>query len=166
MGCDIHCYLEYRNPEDKNWSSLGDEFRLDRSYMMFSRLADVRNYEQINAIAANRGLPSDVSWRTKDGATLYVSETDPGGEGNASKEDADRWVESGTSTRVAENRVTHPDWHSHSWCTAEELTKAIEWVERDVNGLPLTHEYRAIVAAMNQLEKSGFEARMVFWFDN
>jgi len=59
----------------------------------------------------------------------------------------------GTSTWV-----TQPDWHSHSWLTTAELIEVI--------GEDIGPEYKAVIAAMQSLESSGHEARLVFWFDN
>lgn len=59
-------------------------------------------------------------------------------------------------------RVTCPDWHSHSWLTTEEFGRAIRAVAKPSQA----QQYYALLAAMRQLEVGGNEARVVFWFDS
>jgi hypothetical protein len=91
--------------------------------------------------------------------------------------------------------VTQPDWHSHSWLTTSEfesvLNKYLEletgWhkvrveehnkmVEREniqpdswayappsINNEP---EYQVVLASLKRFEELGYDARVVFWFDN
>lgn len=91
--------------------------------------------------------------------------------------------------------VTQPDWHSHSWLTTSEfesvLNKYLEletgWhkvrveehnkmVEREniqpdswayappsINDEP---EYQVVLASLKRFEELGYDARIVFWFDN
>jgi len=91
--------------------------------------------------------------------------------------------------------VTQPDWHSHSWLTTSEfesvLNKYFEleagWhkerveehnkmVEREniqpdswayappsINDEP---EYQVVLASLKRFEELGYDARVVFWFDN
>lgn len=47
MGCDIHLFVEYSKPESDHWMNFGEEFRLTRHYGVFSALADVRNYGDV-----------------------------------------------------------------------------------------------------------------------
>lgn len=55
--------------------------------------------------------------------------------------------------------VQNPDWHTPSWVTTAEFAAALDGLERVV-------EYRALLAAMREVESMGWEARLVFWFDN
>jgi hypothetical protein len=91
--------------------------------------------------------------------------------------------------------VTQPDWHSHSWLTTSEfesvLNKYLEletgWhkvrvdehnkmVEREniqpdswayappsINDEP---EYQVVLTILKRFEELGYDARIVFWFDN
>jgi len=91
--------------------------------------------------------------------------------------------------------VTQPDWHSHSWLTTSEfesvLNKYFEleagWhkerveehnkmVKEDniqpdswayappsINDEP---EYQVVLASLKRFEELGYDARVVFWFDN
>lgn len=58
MGCDIHLFKEIKiNGE---WQYFG-EADIQPNYHLFAYLANVRNYDNINSIAANRGIPMDIS---------------------------------------------------------------------------------------------------------
>jgi len=91
--------------------------------------------------------------------------------------------------------VTNPDWHSHSWLTTNEFEGIInnylvfelgwhtsrvnehqellhrnniskeswDWPAPDMNIEPA---YQAILASMKRFEELGYDARIVFWFDN
>ena len=91
--------------------------------------------------------------------------------------------------------VTQPDWHSHSWLTTSEFETIInkylelesDWHKERVD----THnkmvakeniqpsswmyappamndepEYQVVLASMKRFEELGYDARIVFWFDN
>lgn len=163
MGCDIHCYIEYRplNQEhlsQDDWSHFGGRINPGRNYDLFARLAGVRNYDEIEPVAKPRGFPEDAGYAARGAYWMYVSNSTA--EGHCSPERAERWVESGASKyRDAEKTyVSNPDWHSHSWLTPDEFAIAIGG-----SGEP---EYDAILAAMRSFEENGFQARIVFWFDN
>lgn len=122
MGCDIHAFVEYKNPnhsEEHEWSGWGGEFRLGRYYAIFAAMAGVRN-DGPPPKYPPRGLPPKVNWK------------------------------------IQEARVEH----TPSWLTADEF-------EEVTLGVPhFTGEYRAVLAGMRSLEKSGFKVRLVFWFDS
>lgn len=62
MGCDIHLYLEKRNKLWKweNSEYTKNELRLWRSYPMFARMANVRNYWDLDHRPV-RGFPINAS---------------------------------------------------------------------------------------------------------
>lgn len=60
MGCDIHPYVEVRQP-DGTWSRVDVTVFNYRIYAIYGFLANVRNYSASPTIALPRGLPSDVS---------------------------------------------------------------------------------------------------------
>ena len=68
---------------------------------------------------------------------------------------------------VGDYRVTHPDWHSHSWLNIKEYEESLLYVlkllEKEEHWLV---EYFAILASMKELENRECETRVVFWFDN
>lgn len=61
MGCDIHVFAEKKDDKG-NWKSI-PRFSVfqDRNYTVFSFLAGVRKYDEIQAISPPRGIPKDVS---------------------------------------------------------------------------------------------------------
>ena len=91
--------------------------------------------------------------------------------------------------------VTQPDWHSHSWLTTSEfesvLNKYLEletgwhkvrveehnkmvkeeniqpdswaYAPPSINDEP---EYQVVLASLKRFEELGYDARIVFWFDN
>lgn len=136
MGCDIHCYIEYRDRdvsdrEDKSWSSFGGRINPGRNYLMFSLMAGVRGGDGIFEV---RGLPEGLGYYSNDDNYLYITadkECNCGECKSVSVENAARWVESGSS-EYKNNRegkptwVSHPDWHSHSWLSLVEFRQVLE----------------------------------------
>lgn len=166
MGCDIHCYIEYKQAGREGWSGFGGRINPGRHYGIFAKMADVRNDYGITPIAQPRGLPEDASYRANDDNRLYITKSE--GEGFCSPESAERWVKSGASKYVNSHDgkpawVTHPDWHSHSWLTAQELENSLSDPKVEADD---AIEYRAVAAVLRFFENTGREARLVFWFDN
>lgn len=171
MGCDIHCYVEFRQKKDihddwsKKWSPFGGRINPGRHYQLFTRLSGVRGHNE--EPTANSGLPEDVSWAAQYDNQLYIDYNgDAAGRGVGSyvtPENAESWVNSHSSRYIKDHEgknafVTSPDWHSHGWVTPDQLSKALRGIA--------TPEWKAILAAMKSLEKSNQEVRMVFWYDN
>src|SRR6185295_18688606 len=154
MGCDIHCYLEYRTRQEERWESFGVRINPGRNYTMFGYLAGVRCDGP--PVVPVRGLPINAGYSAKDDAALWISETDADGYVTAAQ--AARYVEACGSQYIDDKRrVTHPDWHSHSWMTPQEWDQAIALTQAENSrwGMP---EYKAISAALHSLANEG-EAR-------
>jgi hypothetical protein len=163
MGCDIHLYIEHKHKDSEIgwWRSFGGEHRLDRDYGMFARMANVRNYGNgITPIFKPRGLPSDISWEAKDGNRILIIDSDEAGEKEVTREQAERWVNSGSSKLDGGFHVTNPDWHSHSWLTSQEFEQCIDSFDS------ASTDYKAVLAVMRSFESEGEVTRLVFWFDN
>lgn len=159
MGCDIHCYIEYkRGDRVASWTSFGGRINPGRNYLLFAKIAGVREYDKTISSTPLRGHPEDAGWEAMTDNRLLVSTIE--GDGNCTPAQAKSWVSCGGSsyTDSTKTYVTHPDWHTHSWLTPDEFAKAI----RGTDAL----EYRAILAAMRSFERNGCKARLVFWFDN
>ena len=173
MGCDIHCYIEYREKDQEHWMSFGSKINPGRHYGIFAVLANVRNYQEGLEVLSPRGLPEDIGYAAESDSQLYIVDNETDAEEYCSREQAERWVREGSSEYTDERKefVTHPDWHSHSYVTTKKLEDALTTLKKyaEGNGETIGHdfaiEYYAIVATMKELEKHG-EARMVFWFDN
>lgn len=163
MGCDIHCVLEYKITNssivDTNWYFFnGRSINTGRSYGFFSRLAGVRSsgYNE-TSIAAGRGIPKDASYPVNTENSISI-------DSDTSRINAARWVDSGMSSYLhfddngIPTCVSNPDYHSHSWATLAEWKKAM--------GINATPEAKALACAAASFEHSGYETRIVFWFDN
>lgn len=62
MGCDIHAHSELKI--NGKWHHMS-ELDIDRNYMLFTKMAGVRNYDAEIPISEARGIPKDVSELTK-----------------------------------------------------------------------------------------------------
>lgn len=171
MGCDIHCYVEYRTkpPHEgvKQWSDFGGRINPGRHYPMFSALAGVRNYHGITPVAEPRGIPEDTGYSARDDNMLFIS--DEGGDGYVTPERAAYYVEEYGCKYINGHDgqptwVTHPDWHSGSWLNRPEWAAALDLVNGSKWGS--FQEYRAIQDVLRSFEAQGYDARVVFWFDN
>jgi hypothetical protein len=157
---------------------------------MFEALAGVRG-DETNAVVPPRGMPEDAGYYSFDDYTLYISDS-PGADDSedvCSRQRADGWAKNGSSILLDTNKkpitpaqgelttfdtdkapsvavgavwVTHPDWHTHSWLTTDEYAKAI----RSVSKPSEAPEYYAVLAVLRQFDAIGYDARVVFWFDN
>jgi len=158
MGCDIHCYIEYKRKDWNSWSPFGGCINPGRNYRLFAALAGVRNAYDILPVVEPRGYPTDAAYMAESDNWLFVR--DGKYEGHCSRESAERYVAScGSRYKDSEKAfVSNPDWHSHSWLTPDEYGQAIGTM--DAPG------YRAILAAMRSFETDGHKARIIFWFDN
>lgn len=169
MGCDIHCYIEYRRkpPHEgiEQWSGFGGRINPGRDYAMFGKLAGVRNYSETQPIAEPRGYPDDAGYDANDDYWLYISDYDD--DGHCTKDRAEEYIKYGSRYRkdlIGNNTwVSSPDWHSVSWLTPNE------W-EQAVTEAPAEHtdrvEYKTILDTMRSFERQGYDSRIVFWFDN
>lgn len=178
MGADIHAYVEYElfsTEQGPYWANLTSNFG-SRNYYLFGLLAEVRGDGP--ALFKPRGIPEGrLGWETSDAYWTRVSDKYADHDGFTSNENAERWVREGYS--VAEKnedgsliRVSGPDWHSHSWLTAEELGKVLDHYAANVQSVWVDQkpeapvEWRALLAAMREFENAGKAVRVVFWFDN
>lgn len=189
MGCDIHLYMEYKNPTNtwsKRWSNFGKRIYVGRNYYMFGLMAGVRGSQ--NPIAAPRGIPDDIDFYTAEDFYYSIEDTNgynDDGQRTITLENAQRW---GTKIELDDKgvpyRIANPDWHTPSWLTFDELTSALLLAdlayERNMydNSDPRIKElhqteaptflleYKALSASMETFENAGYNTRIVFWFDN
>lgn len=173
MGADIHMYVEYKEKDSNYWRDFGGRINPGRNYGMFAILAKVRGeYKESFNPKGIRDL--ELGYRCEDDYYLSITE-DGKGEGETTMERALEWnkrynckLKYGIDEKPY--RVEHPDWHSHSWMNTKELAEAykiykkMEKKEYGVGHVPI--EYKAILEVMKTFEKSGYDTRVVFWFDN
>lgn len=156
MGCDIHAYLEVvsslREGQDQPYVDGFAKVRLDRNYGLFTAMAGVRGSDD-HAVVQPRGVPKNLSYMALQEYTLQVSHDDPEG---CTPEQVERW---GTGYWDENKRLAiGPDWHSASWLGTKELKEVLKKTQ--------SHQIEALVAAMEVLDKTQGQSRLVFWFDN
>lgn len=169
MGCDIHAYMEYRKSDKDFWRGW-PRINLGRNYAMFGKLAGVRSSGP--AIVKPRGIPHDIGYDATHDWWLLIDDKHADSEAFCSQAQAENYPKYGSriqavgegGNKYACARVEHPDWHTPSWVSAEELVSAISAVDLEYPGDCL--EYRAMAAAMKAVEAQDYECRLVFWFDN
>lgn len=181
MGADIHMYIEHREPGRDHWFSFGERINPGRDYGLFGYIAGVRH--EVEPVVPLRGYPADAGYSAQhDNHLLINDEYGKDGDGWCTEEQARNWVKSGCSKRIPAKRdeknqpmgadkVTHPDWHSHTWLTADELERAINAIESDAQRMKWPNskvdvEYHGVIGAMRAMEAKGREVRAVIWFDN
>jgi hypothetical protein len=167
MGCDIHCFVEYRSAEDHKelqnyWFAWGDRINPGRDYKIFALLAGVRGRIG-DAGPKPKGLPENLGWYSKDYYWMQIVETEEEcGSDDATRAQAESWVKSGCSTiRKTEHGseyVSNPDMHSCSWATYEELVAAVDQ--------HASVGWHALVAAVKAIHDKGCDVRVVYFFDN
>jgi hypothetical protein len=170
MGCDIHAYMEFKPKGSTQWSGW-PRINLDRNYLMFGKLAGVRS--DCEPVVPPRGIPSDLSYWANGDWWLLVDDKHADSESWCSQAQAESYQEHGSKLQMPGEdgnghsipRVEHPDWHTPSWVTADELLTAIAMAS-DERWPAGELEYRAMAAAMKELERQGATCRLVFWFDN
>lgn len=219
MGCDIHfklerrvkditkpiCYhLDYETDElkeifsnDISWQSFDKhptcaEY-LDRNYLMFSAMADVRSFygeEEQFKRREPKGFPEDASFYTILSYGMIVNDEFAGKDTYdltfITKEQADYFQENYYCKEIklpentpsyspfAKSKVlTHPDYHSASWMTTEEFEECFKqvFVRKNKNGeevkLQYYFDFYKLLLTMQTLEEDGlYEVRIIFWFDN
>lgn len=174
MGADVHMYVEYNskerlphaNPAFNSWRSFGDRINPGRNYNLFGLLAGVRCEGEIFAV---RGLPENLGWSANGDSTLYITESGDD-DGCCTLGQAESYEKWGSTIHKDANgkptKVDHPDWHSHSWLTVDELQQVFD-AYFTKHGQNVGVEYRALLSAMRALENEGKnDVRVVFWFDN
>lgn len=157
MDCDIHMYVEYdRGIKYQGGPKQGMcawdlllTFDEPRNYTFFDILSGTRGPGP--GIAPGRGVPKDAGWQVVE-ANTYIPD------------DEGKWFYDSDGCVIR-----HPvsDWHSHSWCTTEEFSKAIQTVLKCGPSLHYGIDvYIAILAAMRSMEAGGKKCRVIFWYDN
>lgn len=152
MGCSLHCYIEYRRPEEEDWQSFGHDIAPLRDTKIFSAIG----------ISLPRGFPQDAGAYAFVGNSLRVSddESDMNNPDCCTKEDASEYVSMGGRYLDADKRyVQHPDYRAHSWFTPDEFEKILQHSGSDAA------PYHAILSVLKFFELKGYEARLVLWFD-
>lgn len=138
MGCDIHLHTEVK--VNGKWLHYGAP-SIARWYSLFEKMAGVRG-QQVNAIAAPKGLPDDIS----DLTALEFKRW----EGDAHS----------MSWLSVEEIAQLEDWYKEATKDAKEYTyPEKQWGYLFSSSWGGLHKYKE---APDGVE----DARFVFWFDN
>jgi hypothetical protein len=196
MGCDIHFKLERRlkktteNTEENKWNttdySIDAEYG-ERSYWMFAHMANVRSYENNENYPEPKGLPEDISDRTKLSCSLLCPKTEKrtyeAMDREVKRDKYEEWTRWNKDLKFEftdyyaylneyYDAMYHIDMHSHSWLTTEEYEDCFNKAyKREENGETVYEgayvEWYILLQRMKAYEEFGkYEVRIVFWFDN
>jgi len=169
-------YIEYKEKEvtgkaTRNfWDNFGAKINPGRDYWTFGFLSKgVRR--DVEGAYEPKGVPTNLAGAAWDDYFMYVIDDDDGDfDGCVSLETALAWNKQFDCQllyrNTSESQVTHvavPDWHSGSVLSTEEYKHALEMAKTDGT---VNVEYEVILATMESFETKGYDARLVFWFDN
>jgi hypothetical protein len=78
-----------------------------------------------------KGIPEHLSHHVEYEYTLYVSDDDAESDHFCSRKDAEGWVEGESSKWYGDDKdlVTHPDWHTPSWLSTDEVEQLLHRME-------------------------------------
>ena len=169
MGCDIHPHIEYRKHDQ--WWHYCTPWIL-RNYLFFGLIAAVRVKDV--QMVATKGFPiKDATYETKAAFGMTVTSATCEWGGCGSLITPERAAEKGYQY-LEEGLMEHPDHHTPSWLTTEELREVIRaytvYPVRDspyrARSLKVKQQIPDEIAAAYQAMKTLGESRLVFWFDN
>lgn len=166
MGCDIHAYVETVNQYSGRGCPIA-RVCINRCYFLFGLLAGVRM--PTGKSLKPRGIPSNISYLTKEEYTYYVQDKDCDCDAYENqkyigRQTAERWVKEGCSNWFdGLQRITGPDWHTPSHL----YLQGVEYVLKELSEADDKQaDFEAVVAMMKSLDGNGLKSRLVFWFDN
>jgi hypothetical protein len=170
MGCDIHLITQYKSKskEHSYWIDLynSDTINPGRNYELFGLMCKGVRSDDERGIPS-RGIPEDGfdSWSVKNNFGYWVTDNETDEGQTCSIERANDWIRKEYSFWIEENKiVSGPDWHHPSWLTGKEFRKCVELCE-SIN-TDWEARWHVLVAGLCELERRGFETRLIFWFDN
>ncbi len=192
MGTDIYGWVEFQDQDTGTWQHCIDiSLLIDRDYDAFGCLFGVRNYACFRPIAANRGLPADVSTQVRfdteeigeyasDHTWVNLAELraiDRDEVALGVDERVHQYRHAATGTLVYEGKAT---WSRdlaallarHDQTTPEEgaqweIGNRVYRAERLRRGDALGEDWRLLIKMMEPLgERYGAEhVRLVVWFE-
>jgi hypothetical protein len=171
MSTHLYFQVEMKADAGRRRSRWGHvaQVRLPEDYLLFALLASVRSeqFADLDLVCLTpKGLPDNVSEASLEEGSLLIDD-------EAARLDlsdccdrasAAERVASGLSRYIHnESRITHPDFHSYSWATLEELATVLErYQEAGGKGVSVVN---AVVAMMRALQSAEQQVRAVFWFE-
>lgn len=143
MGCDIHLHTEVKiNGTWHHYSTPA----VPRWYLLFARMANVRNYEDVEPIAEPRGLPQDAT-----ALTLF---------------DAERWGPDGHSHSYlsAEEIAELVQWVKDK--SEQFKFEFAPFWESNTFGFVFGNNWSGFSKYPADRPEGLEDVRFVFWFDN
>jgi hypothetical protein len=172
-------YIEYSRKESdyprNYWRPFGGSINTHRDYELFGILARGVRGDNPDGFTQKGLLEYDkLGWRSQQDAYKYIDDEYDGDDGQyCTMEEALKYVEYGCVLVNDHNGeptwVSNIDCHSHSWLSLIDFETALDIYHDYIANLDyvISIEYKAILAAMKELEDNGKNmVRVVFWFDN
>jgi hypothetical protein len=194
MGCNSHCFIEYKEKDSDYWHSFGDKIHAPRNYTIYALMAGVRDYNGIK-LYDPKGIPKDLAYNAESSYYCYIDGV------NITESRAESWHRDGAIYKKDGNGVnawiSNPDWHSHTWFTIRELENILNKYDRlereihqperekqreeilkmgggtysntflsTVTKIHRDPDHYAMLAAMKSFDSMGYDTRLVVWFDN
>ena len=163
MGCDIHMHVEYRDKVFGYWCC-GDYFKLrngtmaynpkydlvelygNRSYTLFSILANVRNIDGLQYISLPKGLPEDAT--------------------DITKTDYESWGMDAHSCSYLTLKEIIDFREIYDWDEYHMLDIIIDRLRERADELNVIYDFQWINNSYNKAYEQSDQIRIVFWFDN
>lgn len=169
MGCDIHLFIEYKEKDYPGISNFGEEIYISRNYYLFG-LMNTNIRGGVEGGFSQKGLPENLSYTVENANHININEEFNDDSGDyVSLEKAKQWEKYGSKIIYNEVekpiKVTHPDWHGHSWLSTEEFETVLEKMNKEQFGYKCL-EADVVLAILKKFKELDIEARVVFWFDN
>lgn len=168
MGCDIHAFIEKREPQSSSYSC-SIEFPINRDYFLFGLLAGVR-YSKCKYIQP-RGFPKDAHWLTEENyEEMKVDAHTPSWLTLAELEAIIPKLEEGRQADKKEfdEFVSMMEEHyaNDTTLTPEGRKNLDRLIKEDKNKPDRFYWFLAAINCMRFAEANGMTTRLVFWFDN
>lgn len=145
MGCDIHLHIEVKiTGEWRHWAQPD----VQRDYMLFAKMADIRNNYGITPIAQPKGMPEKVSFVTD----FECKRWDVDGHAHS-------WLDISEIKQLAEyveNELAKE--YSQDWYSFEYHTLRGSYL--------CGNPYAGILEYPSNYPKEIEDVRFIFWFDN
>jgi hypothetical protein len=170
MGCDIHAFIEKKDPHDSSDYSRSIHFPINNDYFLFGLLAGVRssNCDYIEP----RGLPLDINWFTRE---LYEEmEMDAHTPSWLTLPELEAIIPKLEEGRQADKEkfdgfVSHMEEifaNDISMQTPERRSNFDKILIREKEQPDRFYWFLAVINCMRFAEANGLKTRLVFWFDN
>lgn len=126
MGCNVHAYIEYEQP-DGSPQHLG-KVQIKRDYYLFFLIAGVRGEVSGELpVVPKKGLPEKMHWRLCEEAYLCVVDGDEVPPNCCSRDNAEKW--GAAYVDDAKRYIRNPHYGSHTWLTLDEVEEVIRRFE-------------------------------------